>query len=195
MPENQHDGKQVLGDRIRTLEDEFFRREDKQLMERLRELKQKEASREALARASGITNPSILDKLLDLGIRPEIVGALAVIPLVEVAWADGALDGREQQAILDRAEKSGIAPGSTEHALLRSWLQRKPEPKLLTSWIHMVQGICESLSRDEVAALRAGLVERTRAVAKASGGLFGVGSVSTAEDEMIKQLESAFRSS
>ncbi len=45
----------------------------------------------------------------------------------------------------------------------------------------MVQGICESLGRDEVAALRAGLVERTRAVAKASGGLLGVGSVSSAE--------------
>ena len=64
-------------------------------MERLRELKQREASRETLAKASGISNPAILDKLLDLGIRPEIVGALAVIPLVEVAWADGTLDGRE----------------------------------------------------------------------------------------------------
>ena len=194
MSDSQHSGKHILGDRIRTLEDEFFRREDDRLMERLRELKQKETSREALAKASGITNQTILDKLLDLGIRPEIVGALAVIPLVEVAWADGMLDGREKQAILDRTEKSGIAPGSTGHDLLRSWLEHKPEPKLLTSWIHMVQGICEHLSGEQVTALRAGLVERTRGIAKASGGLFGVGSVSTAEEEMIRQLESAFRS-
>jgi len=41
-------------------------------MQHLRELKQKEASREALSKASGITNQAILDKLLDLGIRPEI---------------------------------------------------------------------------------------------------------------------------
>jgi hypothetical protein len=195
MSDPQHDGKQILGDRVRSLEDEFFRREDQRLMERLRELKQKETSREALSRASGITNPAILDKLLDLDIRPEIVGALAVIPLAEVAWADGTLDAKERRAILDRAETSGIPPGSTGHDLLQSWLERKPEPKLLTSWIHMVQGICEQMTAEQVAALRAGLVERTRAVARASGGIFGVGSVSAAEEEMIKRLESAFRSS
>jgi hypothetical protein len=194
MSEHQHDGRQVLGDRIRTLEDEFFRREDQRLMDRLRELKQREVSREALSKASGITNPSILDTLIDLGIRPEIVGALAIIPLVEVAWADGSIDGRERQAILERAQKSGIEAGSPGHDLLASWLERRPEPKLLTSWIHLVEGICESLGRDEVAALRTGLVERTRAVARASGGVLGVGSVSSAEAEMIKQLESAFRS-
>ena len=59
----------------------------------------------------------------------------------------------------------------------------------------MVQGICESAEPGRGGrASRAGLVERTRVVAKASGGVLGVGSVSTAEDEMIKQLESAFRS-
>ena len=195
MPEHQHDGRPILGDRVKTLEDEFFRREDQRLMDRLRELKQNEITRDALAKASGISNQVILDKLLDLGIRPEIVGALAIIPLVEVAWADGSIDGREKQTILERAHKSGIEPGSPGHDLLASWLERQPEPKLLTSWIHLMQGICESLSCDEVATLRAGLVERTRGVAKASGGLLGVGSVSSAEAEMIRHLESAFRSS
>ncbi len=68
-------------------------------MNRLRELKQKEITREALAKASGISNQVILDKLLDLDIRPEIVGALAIIPLVEVAWADGSIDaGRSRSS-------------------------------------------------------------------------------------------------
>jgi hypothetical protein len=193
MSDTKHDGKQILGDRVRSLEDEFFRREDERLMERLRELKEKETSREALGRASGITNQGILDKLLDLSIRPETVGALAVIPLVEVAWADGTLDGREKQAILDRVEASGIARGSTGYDLLLSCLEHKPEPRLLTSWRHMVEGLCEHMTADEVAALRAGLVERARAIAKASGGLLGVGAISAAESEMIRQLEAAFR--
>jgi len=195
MAETPRDGKQILGDRVRTLEDEFFRREDERLMERLRELKQKEASREALAKASGITNPAILDTLLNLGIRPEVVEALSVVPLVEVAWADGQLDSKEKQAILERAQKSGTTPGSVGHDLLRSWLDHKPEPKLLTAWRHMVQGICEQLSSEQVAALRSCLVERARGVAKASGGFLGAGSVSTAEEDMIRQLESAFRPS
>jgi hypothetical protein len=195
MSDSEHHGKQTLGDRVRTLEDEFFRREDERLTQRLRELKHREASREALATASGISNQAILDALLNLGIRPEIIGALSVVPLAEVAWADGTLDAREKRAILDRAEKSGIAPGAIDHDLLRSWLDHKPEPKLLTAWTHLIQGMCEQLTDEQVTALRTGLVERARAIAKASGGLLGVGSVSTAEEDMIRRLESAFRSS
>jgi hypothetical protein len=194
MSDSEH-GKQILGDRVRTLEDEFFRREDERLTQRLRELKHRETSREALATASGISKQAILDALLNLGIRPEVIGALSVVPLVEVAWADGTLDAREKRAILDRAEKSGIAPGAIDHDLLRSWLDHKPEPKLLTAWTHLIQGMCEQLTDEQVTALRTGLVERARAIAKASGGLLGVGSVSTAEEDMIRRLESAFRSS
>jgi hypothetical protein len=195
MSDSEHHGKQTLGDRVRTLEDEFFRREDERLTQRLRELKHRETSREALATASGISKQAILDALLNLGIRPEVIGALSVVPLVEVAWADGTLDAREKRAILDRAEKSGIAPGAIDHDLLRSWLDHKPEPKLLTAWTHLIQGMCEQLTDEQVTALRTGLVERARAIAKASGGLLGVGSVSTAEEDMIRRLESAFRSS
>jgi hypothetical protein len=195
MSDTPRDGKQILGDRVRNLEDEFFRQEDERLMQRLRELKQREVSREALAKASGITNQAILDVLLHLGIRPEIVGALSVVPLAEVAWADGQLDAKEKQAILERAQKSGIAPGSIDHDLLSSWLEHKPEPKLLMAWRHMVQGICEQLTPEQVAALRSGLVERARGVAKASGGFLGAAAVSTAEEDMIRQLESAFRKS
>jgi hypothetical protein len=41
---------QILGDRGKSLEDEFFRNEDKRAIERLRELKERTSSREALAR-------------------------------------------------------------------------------------------------------------------------------------------------
>ena len=186
------DTPQILGDKVRTLEDEFFRKEDQRLTAQLRELQDKAASREALGRVSGIKNEAILDKLLQLGIRAEVVAALALVPLVEVAWADGSIDERERREILARAEKSGIASGSTDHALLQSWLERRPEPKLLSAWIHMVEGLCEHMTPEQVRALRTDLIERARAIASASGGLLGVGKVSAAEADMIQQLESAF---
>ena len=182
---------QILGDKVRTLEDEFFRKEDQRLTARLRELQDKAASREALGKVSGIKNEAILDKLLQLGIRAEVVAALALVPLVEVAWADGSIDDRERRQILERAEKSDIAPSSTDHALLQSWLERRPDPKLLSAWIHMVEGLCEHMTPEQVRALRADLIERARAIASASGGLLGVGKVSAAEADMIHQLESA----
>ena len=187
------DDSQILGDRVRSLEDEFFRKEDQRLTERLRELREKSASREALAKASGIKNEAIVDKLLELGIRPETVAALALVPLAEVAWADGSIDEGERKAVLERAEKAGIAPGSTDHALLESWLGRRPEPRLLSAWTQMVKGIIEHMTAEQAGTLRAGLVERARTVASASGGFLGMGKVSAAEADMIQQLESAFR--
>ena len=109
---------EILKDRGRSLEDEFFRREDARLKEKLRETAQREGAREDLARASGIKNPAIVERLLALGVRPETVTALSLVPLVEVAWADGSLDDNERRVILERAGTSGLAPGSTEHALL-----------------------------------------------------------------------------
>ena len=183
----------VLGERGKALEDEFFRKEDERLIAKLRELKAKEATREELSRISGIKNTAILDRLIQLGIHAETVVALSIVPLAEVAWADGAIDAKEEQAILDRAAKSGVTPGSSSYDLLKSWLERRPEPRLLTAWIQMIQGISESLTPEQAEALRAGLVERARAVAGASGGVLGMGKISSAEAEMIRQLESAFR--
>jgi hypothetical protein len=184
---------EVLRDRGRALEDEFFRKEDQRAIQRLRELREREVSREGLSRASGIKNVAILDKLLDLGVRNETVAALAIVPLAEVAWADGAIDAKEERAIMERAEKAGIVPGSPDHDLLKGLLERRPEPRLLTAWTHMVQGICEHLTPEQVDALRSGLVERARTVAMASGGLLGMGTVSRAEEETIRTLADAFR--
>jgi DNA-binding XRE family transcriptional regulator len=190
MAENE----QILGDRGKSLEDAFFRKESERAIERLREMKQRTMSREALAKVIGITNEAIIDRLIELGIRPEIVTALAIVPLVEVAWADGSLDAKERQAVLDRAEKSGIAAGTADLDLLRSWLDRRPEPRLLTAWTEMVRGLAERMSPQEVATLKAGLTERARAIARASGGFLGMGAVSAAEQDAIDRLESAFRS-
>ena len=150
------DDQKILGERGRALEEEFFRKEDQRLTAKLRELKARETSRGELSRISGIKNTAILDRLVELGIHAETLVALSIVPLAEVAWADGAIDAKEEQAILDRAAKSGVIPGSTSHDLLKSWLERRPEPSLLTAWIHMVQGINENLTAEQVEALRSG---------------------------------------
>ena len=184
---------EVLRDRGRSLEDEFFRREDARLKAKLRETADREGARQALAQASGIKSPEIVDRLLALDVRPETVTALSLVPLVEVAWADGSLDDNERRLILERAGAGGVTAGSTAHTLLEEWLTRKPDAKLLTAWTHLVQGLCQQLSRDEAAALKKDLLERARSVAGSTGGFLGMGSkVSAAEAEMIKRLDSAF---
>jgi hypothetical protein len=58
----------------------------------------------------------------------------------------------------------------------------------------MVRGLSERMSPQELASLKAGLIERAKAVARASGGFLGVGAVSAAEQDVVDRLESAFRS-
>lgn len=187
------DTRDSLEGRGRSLEEEFFHREDQRLIARLRALKETETAREALAKATGITNSDVLDKLAALGIKPETVVALSLVPLVEVAWADGSLDDKERRSVMASARESGLGPDSAEHALLEAWLQRRPEPRLLLAWTHLVQGMREKLDSKEVVALRSKLIERARLVARASGGTLGLGSkVSHAEEEMLQRLDRAF---
>jgi hypothetical protein len=184
------DSPEILRDRGRSLEDEFFHREDQRLLKRLGELKAAETTREALAKASGITAPAVLDQLVQLGIRAETLAALSVVPLVEVAWADGDLDARERRAIVER---SGIARESTAGALLEAWLDRRPDPKLLSAWTATVRAMRDQVGPEGAARLKTSLLQGANAVAAASGGLFGVGSkVSKAEAEMLARLEAAF---
>jgi ferric-dicitrate binding protein FerR (iron transport regulator) len=68
-------------------------------------------------------------------------------------------------------------------ATCQRWLESRPEPRLLTAWTHLVQGLIESMSPAEAASLHSGLLDRARAVATASGGFLGLGSRISAAEE------------
>ncbi len=183
----------LLGSLSRVLEDRFFVEHDRVLIEKLRELKKLEETRQALSAASGITNEKVLQRLVELDVHPEILASLAVVPLVEVAWADGRVEGAERQAIMRAAGEAGLAKGSPDFELLDRWLALRPEPKLLEAWEHYTRGLCELLGEEERQALRAALVERARRVAEAAGGFLGLTSrISHAEQKMLDRLDEAF---
>jgi hypothetical protein len=177
----------------RDLEDSFFLEEDRALIERLKARRRMEEDRQALAHASGIRDQKVLDRLVELGVKPESVAPLALVPIVEVAWADGALDEKERKAVLKAAEARGISAGDLEHQLLEHWLDRRPEPHLLEAWEHYVTGLLPELAAEQQRALRRELIEQARSVAEASGGFLGLGNkVSSEEAAMLKRLEAAF---
>ncbi|MDX1389576.1 MAG: hypothetical protein R3344_10330, partial [Acidobacteriota bacterium] len=85
------------------LEEAFFAKENARLLRELRKKTEKEEQRERLRRVVSIRDDAFLDKLIELGIGPETVLTLRLIPLVFVAWADGSMDDRERDAILKAA--------------------------------------------------------------------------------------------
>src|SRR4029453_17743740 len=76
-----------------------------------------------LSLASGITDRAVLRLLADLEVSSSVVAALALVPLVEVAWADGELAPEERASVLRASEAQGIRPGSRAHGLLASWME------------------------------------------------------------------------
>ena len=135
----------------------------------------------------------MLQKLVELGVRPESVAPLALVPIVEVAWADGKVDEKERRAVLDAADARGIRAGDLQHGLLQRWLSHRPSAKLLEAWQHYVAGLCAQLDAEQRNALRGELLDRARAVAEASGGFLGLGSkVSPSERAVLQRLEAAF---
>jgi len=177
----------------KSLEDAFFAAEEKKMREKLQEMKKMEETKSALSQASGIRNDVVLTKLIHLNIHPEIVSSLSLIPLVEVAWADGKVEANEKAAILKAAETNGIKAGNPDHEMLEAWLSKKPSSKLMTVWVDYVKGLCENLSAEEKSQFKETLVGNARAVAEAHGGFLGLGNkISDSEAKVLLKLESAF---
>lgn len=186
---------EFLGDRKKALEDSFFAKENAKLLTRLREERKKKEAREGLEEMSGIDDPELLDKLASLGLEPDTWTALSLVPLVEVAWADGRMDAKEREAVLAAAEAGGIISGSPSWLLLEDWLSRRPDGRLLEAWGEYTVAICAELRPPAREALKSEILGRARRVAEATGGILGLGNrIGPEEETMLRELEKAFGS-
>ncbi len=183
---------ELLGDRRKALEESFFRKENEKLRARLAVQQAERQAREDLAQASGISDEAVLDRLVKLGLSPETLAALSLVPLIEVAWANGKLDEKERKAVLSGAAASGVKDGSAACDLLKGWLVRKPAPALRETWDGYIRALVATLPDDARQALKKDLLDRARAVAEAAGGVLGLGSISKEEGAALERLERIF---
>lgn len=176
--------------REKALEEAFFARENERLKDAVLHDVRTHDARRALACASGIDDEVVLQHMLDQALTPLTVAALALVPLVVVAWADGHVDAPERAAVLDAArEASGLRPTDAAYALLESWLQARPPPRLATLWREYAEALFATLDSSAKKVLRNALIERMQRVADASGGIFGFGRhTSRAEHSVLEQL-------
>lgn len=170
---------ETLASRGRALDDAFYGEDAGELRERLHG----DGAVAALADASGIADESVLARLAGLGIRPDTLAALTLIPLVEVAWADGRMERREIEAVLAGAESTGLAAGSPSHGLLRIWLEERPPVDLVEAWKAYIRALASELSDGQRKRLRDNILDRARAVAEAAGGFLGLGNKVSREEE------------
>jgi hypothetical protein len=177
----------------RKLVDAFFFEQDQQLLKAFHDRLEKMDRRAQLAQVSRIHDEAVLDRLIDLDIDPETVAAMAVVPLVLVAWADGKVQAEERKAIIAAAKAEGIQPQDGRYPLLEFWLNKRPGPEMLEAWRHYIQGLCQKLEKPQVEELKRSLLGLAEGVAQAAGGFLGLGNkVSVGERRVLDKLEQAF---
>ncbi len=183
----------ILQDRERALENVFFAEQDRLLIARLREADAMRSRQAAISAETGITDDTVLGQLAALGLGPGSVAALALAPLVLVAWADGVLAPKERAAVREAARQAGLDGGAEAGQILEGWLLRPPGPELLAAWRGYVRALAARLTEEACAALRRETERRARKVAEAAGGapVFG-GGVSEAEARMLREIDAAF---
>ena len=82
------------------LEEEYFRKKDFDLLDKLKAVFQKKVDKESIRKATGVTNEQVLDRLVEMQLNGELMGAFQLYPLVEIAWADGDLSESEAKSVL-----------------------------------------------------------------------------------------------
>ena len=180
---------EYLGDRRKALEEGFFAKQERKLLDEIRGQKEREAGIEALAGTCGVCDEAVLAALLKAGIEVETLPALTLIPLVAVAWADGTLDADERKAVLAAAVESGVRKGDAPYQLLEGWLAVRPPDNLFDAWLDYAAELHHVLDDGERKIVRDDLVRRATAVADAAGGVLGMARVSGAEKKVIRQIK------
>lgn len=182
-----------LDDRRRALEEAFFAKQGQDWLRQQREAGETKVRTGALAAASGITDVTLLERLVGLGLNNNSMVALSLVPLVVVAWADGSLDERERAALLSAAAEAGVERQGESYQWLSKWLAEQPPPQLLDTWTDYIRATSGTLAPDAREALKSDLLGRARRVAEAAGGFLGIGrKISAAEEAVLERLTRAF---
>lgn len=181
-----------LVERGKSLEELFFLKQDAKLIAERKQLETLLKNKETLSEISGITHSEVLDKLVELGVTPSLLSSLVILPLVEVAWADGEITDKEKAAILEGAANFGIVKESSNYHILEEWLKVRPAPRILKAWIHYVAGLRAVMNQQQLEQLKTDIFNRAKRIAESSGGVMGIAKISSQEHAIIRKMEAVF---
>jgi len=184
---------EALEKRGKALEEEFFKKQNQKLVDKLRTTLEQKQTREELEQLTGIHDAAVLDTLISMKLDKTTFAAFGLYPLVEVAWADGQVDPKERAAFIAAAAEHGITPGSFAHTALEEFIKSTPREDARKAWYAWAAELNGKLDAAERRKVREGLLKRARAVAEASGGFLGLGNkISASEQRVLDAIARAF---
>jgi hypothetical protein len=180
--------KDAFAERGRSLEEEYFRRQEKELIEKMRRRAETDTQLRRLGEQAGVADDEILRDLQALGYTPETIMLLHLVPLIQTAWAEGSVSDRERDLIVQAARSRGIEAGSAADRQLHAWLRERPSEELFDKTLRAISAILEARSPEEREASQRDLLSLCTAIASASGGIVGFRAVSDEERQILARI-------
>jgi hypothetical protein len=178
-----------FAEREHWLEEEYFGKKNQELIERMRERRAREADRQKISEVMGINDQEVLEALQDLGYTSETIQLLHIVPLVEVAWAEGGAADREREMIFKIAESRGIQPGSAAHEVLTHWLEEKPSGRFFENTLRAISVVLALLPEEQREASRRDLIAYCSQIASVvASGILGRGGITDEERALIAHI-------
>jgi hypothetical protein len=186
----ENDG--ITGD-VRSREEEYFRRKDRELIEKMRQATVASQARQALEARSGVHDPALLEELEALGFTPDTVSLLPLVPIVQVAWAEGGVSEEERGLIVRLARERGIDTGSAADRQLSAWLERQPSEEVFAGAARLIRAMLDAPAGERTDLTAEDLIRHCEEIAAASGGVMGFRKISSQERAILGQIEAALK--
>lgn len=170
-----------------TSEEEYFHQLDVELIDKMRRRAVLDEQRRSMAEASRINDPSILETLEKLGYNPGTVPLLCLVPLVQLAWADGTVRGAERQQVLAIARLHGVNENTPAYQQLVAWLDQPPPEAFFEGTLRVIRAVLASLPQDERQARQRDLNQCCMDVASAAG--WHLGKLGAAERRLLEKIQ------
>jgi hypothetical protein len=181
-----------LTDQARKREEDYFRKRDRELIERMRQAAAVEQTRKDLQAKTGLQDPELLSDLQELGFTPETVALLPLVPVLQVAWAEGGVSATERKLVIDLARSRGIEPGTPADRQLTEWLDRQPAARVFDGATRLIRAMLDR--PDAASGVSAdGLMKYCESIASASGGMFGIGRISAEERAILSNISATLK--
>ena len=183
-------------DDLRTANEEaYFRRRNAELVEALKKKMAVEKGAAEIEAETGVQDATITEQLAQLGVTSETVRVLHLVPLVEVAWADGEIHPEERALLLEAAASAGLDAGPAR-AAFEEMLVARPTQGYFDTAMEFVRAMLVVMDDERATKACENLEQLAHRVADATGGVWGLwGRIDEEERAVLHRLSNRLATS
>ena len=175
------------------LQDVFFAQTDAVLAAELESAISEGEHPQKMVDAFDVADEQVVQQLKALGLGDKTLAAISLVPLIQVAWADGKLQDNERKALFDAALQHGFKEWSPSFRIFKTWLRSPPPSHLAEAWKAYMRALTAEFDREQKDFVKQQFLDRAERIAAAAGGiLLRIGSISEAEQAVLDDLASVF---